>query len=65
MMKVRIGALEFEVTTYGNKTNTSAHSVKMEVTLPAQREETTNRMTGDAATAEVKAALKAMLAFIS
>jgi len=59
-LKVRVGELEFAVTSGANTT-------KIEVTRPNPRGEVIaeSRMTGDAKTQQAKAALKSILAFIS
>jgi hypothetical protein len=58
-LKVRVGELEFAVTSGANTT-------KIEVTrVGLRKDDAVTRMTGDATTKQAKAALKSILAFIS
>jgi hypothetical protein len=58
-LTVRVGELEFAVTSSGTMT-------KVEVTrVGLRKDDAVTRMTGDAKTQQAKAALKAILAFIS
>ena len=60
MLKVQIGTLEFEVATHRDTTNE-----KVMQTLLRQGEDRRAEVNGAAQTAETKAALKAILAYIS